>query len=164
MKTLGLDISTVTAGFAISENKELLDCGFFDISKASSYKDKANIIITGLTGKQFDRICIEEAVNAFTMGRTSAQTLIKLIKNKVVISYILSEHYKIEPISAASTTMRKHLFGKAFIKGTPAKVYVKQQIESMFDVSKYVVNNRNGVPDKKMEDVYDAIVCSFYNP
>ena len=164
MKQLGLDLSTVTSGWAVSEDTKLLNCGFFDISKVKTYKEKAKIIINGLENIEFDNICIEEAVNRFALGNSSADTIIKLIKNKVVISYILEEHYKKEIISAGALTMRKNVFGKAFIKGVKSKEYVKQKIESMFDVSKYIIKTSRGNVDVRMGDVYDAIVASLFSP
>ena len=162
MNTLGLDLSCSTCGFAITENKNLIVVGFFDISKVDTYKEKANIIITGLSGKLFDRINVEETLSGFAFGKTSQQTLLKLAKNKAVICYILEEHYHLPMVYANATTMRKQLFGKARIKGMKSKEYVKQQIEKMYDMTMWIKNNRNGIPDKRMEDVYDAIVVSCY--
>lgn len=162
MITLGLDLSTSTCGYAITENKKLIDVGFFDISKEETYKAKANIIINGLIGKDFHQINVEETLSGFAFGRTSQQTLLKLAKNKAVVCYILEEHYHLPMVYANATTMRKQLFGKARVKGMTGKEYVKQQIEKMYDMSSWIKNNRNGVPDQRMEDVYDAIVCSCY--
>jgi Holliday junction resolvasome RuvABC endonuclease subunit len=163
MNNLGLDLSTTTCGFAITENKILLDAGFFDISKVEKYKDKANIIIEGLSGKIFNKVNVEETLSGFAFGKTSQQTLLKLAKNKAVICYILEELWKLPFFYANATTMRKQLFGKSRIKGIKPKEYVKQKIESMYDVSKWVKLNRDGNVDKRMEDVYDAIVCSLFN-
>jgi hypothetical protein len=58
--------------------------------------------------------------------------------------------------------MRKQLFGISRLKGMKPKEFVKQRIEEMYNVSKWIVLNRNEVPDKRMEDVYDAIVASCY--
>lgn len=162
MKTLGLDLSTVTAGYAITENRVILDCGWFDISKVERYKDKAKIIIDGLIGKEFEQINVEENLSGFAFGKTSQQTLLKLAKNKAVVCYILEEHYHLPMIYANAVTMRKQLFGVSRIKGVKPKDFVREKIEAMYDMKPWIVLNRNGVPDKKMEDVYDAIVVSFY--
>ena len=162
MKNLGLDLSTSVCGFAITENKIILDCGFFDISKVEKYKEKANIIINGLSGKVFDKIIVEETLSGFAFGKTSQQTLLKLAKNKAVVCYILEEHYHLPLMYANATTMRKQLFGKARVKGIKPKIYVKEKIESMYNITPWVKLNRNGEPDKRMEDVYDAVVASCY--
>jgi hypothetical protein len=164
MKILGLDLSTVTAGYAVTETRVILDCGWFDISKVETYKEKAEIIINGLVGKEFDRINVEENLSGFAFGKTSQQTLLKLAKNKAVICYILEEHYHLPMIYANAVTMRKQLFGVSRIRGMKPKDFVKEKIESMYDMTPWIILNRNGVPDKKMEDVYDAIVVSAYIP
>lgn len=164
MKSLGLDLSSAVCGFAITETKTIIDAGFFDISKATKYKDKASIIIGGMEGKTFDRIIVEESLSGFAFGKTSQQTLLKLAKNKAVICYILEEHYKLPMYYANAVTMRKQLFGVSRIKGIKPKDFVKQKIETMYDMARWTIINRNQVPDKRMEDVYDAVVASCYEP
>lgn len=162
MINLGLDLSSSVCGFAITEYKKLLDVGFFDISKKETYKEKANIIIEGLKEKKFDIVNVEENLSGFAFGKTSQQTLLKLAKNKAVICYILQEEWKLPFYYANATTMRKQLFGISRVKGIKPKDFVKQQIEKIYDMSPWIRLNRNGVPDKKMEDAYDAIVVSCY--
>lgn len=164
MKQLGLDLSCNVCGFAITEDRIILDCGYFDISDGNSFKEKAQIILDGLVGKSFDSVNVEENLSGFAFGKTSQQTLMKLAKNKAVVCYILEESWKLPFNYANATTMRKQLFGKARIKGVKPKEYVKSQIERLYDMTKWVKLNRNGVADKKMEDVYDAIVASCYVP
>jgi hypothetical protein len=164
MNNLGLDLSTTVCGFAITNDKKILDAGFFDISKVETYKDKANIITNGLIGKQFEQVNVEETLSGFAFGKTSQQTLLKLAKNKAVICYILEETWKLPMYYANATTMRKQLFGKARIKGMTGKEYVKSKINTMYDMKSWMILNRNGDPDKRMEDVMDAIVVSCYNP
>jgi hypothetical protein len=85
-----------------------------------------------------------------------------LAKNKAVISYILEEHWKIQIKFANATTMRKQLFGKARVKGLTGKEYVKLNIEKMYDVSEFQFRKKRGGLDKRIEDIYDAIVVSCY--
>ena len=164
MKNLGLDLSTVVCGYCISENKIIIDCGFFDLSKVTTYKEKASIIINGSTNKVFDCIIVEESLSGFMYGKTNTNSILSLAKNKAVICYILEEKYHLPMYYANATTMRKQLFGKARIKGIKPKIFVKENIEKMYDMTPWVKLNRNGIADKKMEDVYDAIVASCYEP
>lgn len=159
---LGLDLSTSTCGWAITKDKQIVDCGFFDISKVNTYKEKAYIIIGGLSSQTFNKVNVEETLSGFAFGKTSQQTLLKLAKNKAVICYILEETWKLPICYANATTMRKQLFGVSRIKGIKPKIFVKQKIEEMYDMVSWIKLNRNGIPDKRMEDVYDAIVCSLY--
>jgi len=161
MKVLGLDLSTTTCGWAITENKEILSCGYIDISNAEKYKDKADLIIKTLVGHSFDKIMIEESLFGFAGGGTSQQVIIKLVKNKAVIGYILENHYGVSVDSIHAQTARKKALGAARIKGVKPKVFVKESIDKMYDMTKWTVLNKKGNEEKRMEDVRDAIVLSL---
>ena len=161
MKVLGLDLSTTTCGWAITENKEILSCGYIDISNAEKYKDKADLIIKTLVGHTFDKIMIEESLFGFAGGGTSQQVIIKLVKNKAVVGYILENHYGVSVDSIHAQTARKKALGAARIKGVKPKVFVKESIDRMYDMTKWTVLNTKGNEDKRMEDVRDAIVLSL---
>jgi hypothetical protein len=161
MKVLGLDLSTTTCGWAITENKEILSCGYIDISNAEKYKDKADLIIKTLVGHTFDKIMIEESLFGFAGGGTSQQVIIKLVKNKAVVGYILENHYGVSVDSIHAQTARKKALGAARIKGVKPKVFVKESIDKMYDMTKWTVLNKKGAEEKRMEDVRDAIVLSL---
>jgi hypothetical protein len=161
MKVLGLDLSTTTCGYAITESGSILAAGFIDISKADKYIDKANLIIETLEGRSFDKIMIEESLFGFAGGGTSQQVIIKLVKNKAVIGYILENYYKVSVESIHAQTARKKALGMARVKGVKPKVFVKECIEKMYDMSKWTILNKKGGEEKRMEDVRDAIVLSL---
>lgn len=161
MKVLGLDLSTTTCGFAITENKEIITASYVDISKVESYKEKADLIISALSGHFFDKIIIEESLFGFAGGGTSQQVIIKLVKNKAVVGYILENHYKVKVESIHAQTARKKALGAARIKGIKPKVFVKESIERLYNMDKWVIKNTKGNPDKRNEDMYDAIVLSL---
>ena len=58
-------------------------------------------------------------------------------------------------------TARKKIFGKARIKGVKPKIYVRQQLELKFDLSKHLIKNRIGNEDKRNEDSLDALVLAL---
>jgi hypothetical protein len=161
MKVLGLDLSCSTCGWAITENKEILGAGFVDISGVEDYSTKADLIIKALVGFSFDKIMIEESLFGFAGGGTSQQVIIKLVKNKAVVGYILENYYKVKVESIHAQTARKKALGAARIKGIKPKVFVKESIERMYDMKKWTVLNKRGVEEKRMEDVRDAIVLSL---
>ena len=161
MKVLGLDLSTTTCGWAVTENKIILACGFVDISDVENYEAKSDLIIKTLVGQTFDKIMIEESLFGFAGGGTSQQVIIKLVKNKAVIGYILEKHYKVKVESIHAQTARKKALGAARVKGVKPKVFVKESIERMYDMSKWTILNKKKDPDKRMEDVRDAIVLSL---
>lgn len=161
MKILGLDLSCSTCGWAVTENKIILHAGFTDISKVSTYKEKADLIIKALEGWSFDKIIIEESLFGFAGGGTSQQVIIKLVKNKAVVGYILENHYGIKVESLHASTARKLALGAARIKGMKPKPYVKMMVEKMYDMTPWIVYNKIKNPDKRMEDVMDAIVLAL---
>jgi RNase H-fold protein (predicted Holliday junction resolvase) len=161
MKCLGLDLSTTTCGYAITENKKIIVAGFIDISKVSTYQEKADLIIKTLVGQTFDKIIIEESLFGFARGGTSQQVIIKLVKNKAVVGFILENHYKVPVESIHAQTARKKALGAARVKGIKPKEYVKMMVEKMYDMKPWTISNTKGNPDKRTEDMYDALVLSL---
>ena len=161
MKVLGLDLSTATCGWAVTENKIILGSGFVDISDVEDYATKADLIIKALIGFSFDKIMIEESLFGFAGGGTSQQVIIKLVKNKAVIGYILENYYKVKVESIHAQTARKRALGAARIKGVKPKIFVKESIEKIYDMTPWTILNKKNAPDKRMEDVRDAIVLSL---
>ena len=161
MKVLGLDLSTTTCGWAVAEDKIILGAGFVDISDAIEYAAKAELIITALKDQTFEKIMIEESLFGFAGGGTSQQVIIKLVKNKAVVGYILENHYKLKVESIHAQTARKKAFGMARAKGIKSKVFVKEQVEKLYDMKPWTILNKKGNEEKRMEDVRDAIVLSL---
>ena len=161
MKVLGLDLSTATCGWAVTENKIILGSGFVDISDVEDYATKADLIIKALIGFSFDKIMIEESLFGFAGGGTSQQVIIKLVKNKAVIGYILENYYKVKVESIHAQTARKRALGAARIKGVKPKIFVKESIEKIYERTPRTILNKKNAPDKRMEDVRDAIVLSL---
>lgn len=161
MKVLGLDLSTTTCGWAVTENKIILGAGFVDISDIDDYAIKSDLIISALKGQTFEKIMIEESLFGFAGGGTSQQVIIKLVKNKAVVGYILENHYKLKVNSIHAQTARKKALGAARCKGIKAKDFVKNELEKLYDLSPWTIYNKIKNPDKRMEDVRDAIVLSL---
>jgi hypothetical protein len=161
VKILGLDLSCSTCGWAVTENKLIIAAGYIDISNVDDYGTKADLIIAALKGQTFERIMIEESLFGFAGGGTSQQVIIKLVKNKAVIGYILENHYKVKVESIHAQTARKKALGAARVKGVKPKVFVKESIERMYDMTPWIIKNTKGNPDKRNEDMYDAIVLSL---
>jgi len=161
MKVLGLDLSTTTCGWAVAENKIIIGAGFVDISDVIEYATKAELIITALKDQTFEKIMIEESLFGFAGGGTSQQVIIKLVKNKAVVGYILENHYKLKVESIHAQTARKKALGAARCKGIKAKVFVKEQVEKLYDMKPWTIYNKIKNPDKRMEDVRDALVLSL---
>lgn len=169
MVTLGIDASTTTIGWSFFSDK-VLDCGFIDISKLESTKEKAYCFINFITKNKYfnqsEQIVLEAALSGFIGGRTSQQTIIKLIRWNAVFSYILSEEFKDKKLILESVnTIRKNVFGKCRVKGVTSKDYVRFKLQEMIpDLDKFFVYNKKGNVDKRTEDILDAITCSMFKP
>ena len=166
MKKIGLDASTTTVGFAFVDNKNVIDIGFIPIDKQKTIRDKVQLTMEELTKldpfAEVDKIYIEDNLSGFSRGRTSQQTIIKLAKFNAVLTYCLEFAYGEIVEGVNPMTARKQLYGKARLKGIPAKEFVKEEINCLYNLEKYVKLTKTGLWDKRNLDSYDALVCALY--
>ena len=166
MKTLGLDASTTTVGYAFVEDKKVIDMGFIPINKEKTIRDKVEITLNEINKldpfDEIDKIYIEDSLSGFMRGRTSQQTIIKLAKFNAVLTYCLEFAYSEIVIGVNPMTARKNLFGKSREKGVSAKDFVKKEINCLYSLEEYVKLTKTGLWDKRNMDAYDALVCALY--
>jgi len=166
MVKLGIDASTRTVGYAFTRKNKILDMGFVDISKYSSFKEKVFVVVEVLEShdyiKAVKQIIVEDNLSAFGRGKTSQQVIIKLAKFNAVFCFILEQALEKELITVNPLTARKQVFGKAILKGVKSKDYVKMKIEEQFDTTPWIKYNKLNNFDKRNIDMYDALVCSLY--
>ena len=164
---LGLDISTTTVGYAFTKDNKILDMGFIDITKYKTPKDKAFFVLTQLLDNTYidkvEKINVEDNLSGFANGRTSQQIIIKLAKFNAVLGFLLEEEFSNLPVKNINPlTARKQVFGRARIKGIKAKDFVKTEVESQFDTSKWCKETKRGNWDKRNIDMYDGLVMSLF--
>ena len=166
MRKIGLDASTTTVGFAFVDDKNVIDIGFIPIDKQKTIRDKVQLTMDELTKldpfEEVDKIYIEDNLSGFSRGRTSQQTIIKLAKFNAVLTYCLEFAYGEIVEGVNPMTARKHLFGKARVKGKTAKDFVKEEINCLYNLEEYVKLTKTGLWDKRNMDAYDALVCALY--
>jgi hypothetical protein len=163
--TLGFDASMSTCGWAFVENGEIKDCGFIDISKYPTNKEKALHVIQILNSntliKSVDKINLEAALSGFAGGFTSQQVIIKLARFNALFEYIISEHWNLPVNLLSVNTARKQVFGKCRIKGIKSKDFVFKEIHAKFpDIKKFEKVNKKNNWDIKNADMFDAIVIA----
>ena len=165
MVTLGLDASTTCVGYAFTEDKKILDMGFIDIKKEKTPKDKVQKVLDFLHNSSYidnvSDINIEDNLSGFAGGRTSQQVIIKLAKFNAILCFML-ENFDFKVHSINPMTARKQVFGKARVKGKKAKEFVQEEIEKMYNTSKWCKETSRGNWDKRNIDMYDGLVMSLY--
>ena len=165
MVILGLDASTTCVGYAFTQDKKILDMGFIDIKKETTPKDKVEKVLDFLHNSSYidnvTNINIEDNLSGFAGGRTSQQVIIKLAKFNAILCFML-ENFDFRVHNINPMTARKNVFGKARIKGLKAKDFVKQEIEKMYNTSKWCKETTRGNWDKRNIDMYDGLVMSLF--
>jgi Holliday junction resolvasome RuvABC endonuclease subunit len=166
LKKLGLDASTTTVGYAFVDDKTVIDVGFIPIHKEKTIRDKVEVTLDALNKlcpfEDIDKIYIEDSLSGFLYGKTSQQTIIKLAKFNAVLVYCLEFGFGEVVEGVHPMTARKHLFGKAREQGKTAKEFVKEQINCLYNLEKYIKLTKTGLWDKRNLDSYDALVCALY--
>ena len=102
MNILGLDISTSCTGWCIlGPGGTLIDMGYITLSKETDLYMKAQVILGHLElikkNHNITRICVEENLQAFRPGLSSAKTLLTLARFNGIVSYISQQLFSIEP-------------------------------------------------------------------
>ena len=130
---LGLDVSTSITGITILEKDgTLVYNDSWDTRKYKSFFEKVDYVekkiihLSKLYGG-FEKVFIEESLQTFRSGFSSAKTLSTLARFNGVVSWLVYRVLKTEPLYLAATSARK-LCGIKVPRGTKAKQVVIQHI------------------------------------
>jgi len=108
---LGLDISTSTTGYCIFNEDGLLHMGYICLKKHTGLFEKAAEIKRAMQDikNKYDikEIAVEENLQAFRPGFSSAATLMKLAQFNGVVQWVCYEVFGIPAISFNVNTARK---------------------------------------------------------
>jgi hypothetical protein len=157
---LGLDISTSCTGITILDyagNVILNTCWTFRQDDSFDKLTAAKKYITEIKNKySITHIFIEESLQAFRPGFSSAKTILSLAKFNGILSWMLWEEIGIKPQYIGSGTARKTC-GIKITKGKPAK---EQVMEWMLENQKwFVVENKKN--SEKIKDHYYDMSDSY---
>lgn len=102
MKIIGLDISTTFTGWTILDNGILVEMGHIEFKKCKTLWEKvdhATIEIQKVFSKHqgIEQLWVEESLQAFYGGGSSAATIAMLTKFNALICYQVRQLYKLEP-------------------------------------------------------------------
>ena len=130
---LGLDISTSIVGATVlTDFGEIIYCESWDLRNKNKFPtlfSKAQEVKHMLAGLydakrlRFDKVYIEQSLQAFRPGFSSAKTLLTLAKFNGIVSYILEKNFHIVPEYIGASTARKAC-GIKVPKGQKAKEVV----------------------------------------
>lgn len=111
---LGLDISTSSTGWCVLDGNTnaVIDIGFIPLSKEKNLFTKAAIVMNKLTSVVQDNkitsVAVEQNLQSFRSGFSSAHTLSTLSKFNGIVSYITFILTEIEPTDINVSTARKN--------------------------------------------------------
>ena len=158
---LGLDISTsITGATIIDENGKVVYNESWDTRKYKNFFEKAEQIHKHLDLLPFtpSRIYIEQSLQSFRSGFSSARTLSTLSKINGVVSWICYRRYAIEPEYLAATSARKAC-GIVVPRGSKAKEVVLQYV--LDNVPSVLIDyTRHGNPKPQCYDKADSWVIA----
>ena len=129
---LGLDISTsITGATVIDENGKVVYNEAWDLRKYKEFFQKAEIVkgkIWELDDTFFIKeVYIEQSLQSFRSGFSSAKTLSTLSRFNGVVSWLCYDILKLKPEYIAATSARKKC-GIKVPKGTKAKQVIIQYV------------------------------------
>ena len=129
---LGLDVSTSITGITLlDDNGEVKVMNAIDTRKYKNFFQKAEAVkkvLTDLSNSyKVEEIFIEQSLQSFRSGFSSAKTLSTLSRFNGIVSWMCYSLWSLEPQSLAATSARK-LCGIKIPKGEKAKPVVLQYV------------------------------------
>jgi hypothetical protein len=134
--TLGLDVSTSAVGYCLlgsnSTATYVASLGAIRFNDCKTLWEKADKV-RAFAGNFYrvDEFCIEEALQRFSPGLSSAATISTLIKFNGIVSYSLRDVFKRDPNFLSATSARKLCGIKLQKQKTCGKNHKEQVFEHM---------------------------------
>ena len=161
---LGLDVSTSSTGYTIVDNGKIILNGAWDTRKYKNFFDKVVHVKDGLDkirkeyGTRITAVYIEQSLQSFRSGFSSAKTLSTLSRFNGIVSWLVFDQYGIQPEYIAATSARK-LCGIKVSRGQKAKQVVLNFL--LDNEPSFVIEyTRNGNPKPESYDKADSIVIA----
>lgn len=163
---IGLDISTSITGITVlNEFGKVQTMKAFDTRNKNKFKtlyEKVDFIETSLAEIKRDynivEIFIEQNLQSFKPGLSSAKTLLTLAKFNGIISYICRQKFKVEPQYIAATTARKQA-GITVKRGEKGKLVAFEFVKANEPTFVFTLT-RNGNPQPSAYDMADSWVIA----
>ncbi len=160
---LGLDISTSITGFSLlSDSGDVVLCDYINLKKLTNMFDKAKTVEHKLKeifdNNKIEQVWIEESLQMFSSGMSSAKTLATLTKFNGIVSWIAWDKFGTTPEYIAAVSARKEI-GLTVQKGKRGKDVV---MEYMLDKETWfqVEYGRTGKIKPHFYDMADSFVVA----
>ena len=160
---LGLDISTSITGFTVLDDSgDVLLCDYINLKKLTGMFEKAKTVENKLKEVfelyKIEQVWIEESLQMFSSGMSSAKTLATLTKFNGIVSWISWDKFQIQPEYIAAVSARKQI-GLTVPKGKRGKDVV---MEHMLDKEPWFVveYGRTGKIKPHFYDMADSFVVA----
>ena len=165
-KILALDISTSITGITITEDNRILESFYLDTrnkKKFPSLYEKADLIQQRLweikAKHDITDIYIEQSLQSFRSGFSSAKTLSTLARFNGIISWNCYKSFDIKPEMIGASSARK-LAGVGIKRGDNAKEKVLQFIlDNHPEIT--IEYTKHGNPKPGMLDMCDSIIIAL---
>ena len=160
---LGLDISTSITGYTVlDDDGNVVTCDHIDLRKEKNFFNKIQMVNARLedisVDHPIDRVYIEQSLQSFRSGFSSAQTLSLLSKINGIVSWLCYNLFCGEPKYLAATSARK-LCGIKVPRGQKAKAVSLQFVVD--NVPEFEVQyTRHGNPKAGYADRSDSYVIA----
>ena len=160
---LGLDISTSITGYTVlDDDGNVVTCDYIDLRKEKNFFNKIQMVNARLedisVDHPIDRVYIEQSLQSFRSGFSSAQTLSLLSKINGIVSWLCYNIFSGEPKYLAAISARK-LCGIKVPKGQKAKAVSLQFVVD--NVQGFEVEyNKHGNPKAGYADRSDSYVIA----
>lgn len=167
MKTiLGLDISTSITGATVLCDGKIIDSFYWDTRNKRYFPtlyEKAKLIKQNLLDIQsrheIEEIFIEQSLQSFRSGFSSAKTLSTLSRFNGIVSWLCFENFKIQPQMIGATSARKKA-GVEIKRGENSKEKVLQFVLDNYPQIK-IQYTKHGNPKPGMYDLCDSIIIAL---
>lgn len=171
--SLGLDISTSIIGICLFEKKDFLEFYYLDLTKTKCVFEKSkkfeSLILEIYKKYKFNKVYIEDTLQSFSRGLSSAKTLMTLAKFNGIVSYITHNISGLIPDYINVNTARKTLGIKidknsSIDKKEQVLLWVDSDLEKKFDWPKKTISRGKNIGVVKFEkfcyDMSDAyVIC-----
>ena len=163
---VGLDVSTsITGATVLDENGNIVYCEAWDLRNKKYFPslfDKGRLVkdkIWELEDRfHVEKVFIEQSLQSFRSGFSSAKTLSTLSRFNGIVSWLCFEAFGIQPEYIAATSARKKC-GITIPRGTKAKeIVINYVVDNVPDVS--IEYTKHGNPKPHCFDKADSWVVA----